>query len=127
MIVDDEPLCLDDTVYMLSRYEDVEIAGAFTKPLEALEAVSAICPDVLFLDYSMPKMNGAELAKKVLAQFPRAKLVFVTAFAKELSEVKNVPIFASLLKPLDDVRLREVLARLRAGPSCEQGTQIRNY
>lgn len=116
MIVDDEPLCLDDTVYMLSRYEDVEIAGAFTKPLEALEAAPNIKPDALFFDLSMPHLNGAELAKKVLAQFPCAKLVFVTAFAKELAEVKDVPIFASLLKPLDDARLLEVLDRLRAAP-----------
>jgi DNA-binding NarL/FixJ family response regulator len=28
MIVDDEQLCLDDTVYMLSRHDDVEIVGA---------------------------------------------------------------------------------------------------
>ncbi len=116
MIVDDEQLCLDDTVYMLSRHDDVEIVGAFTKPLEALEAASALRPDALFFDLSMPQLNGAELAKKVLVQFPAAKLVFVTAFAKELAEVKDVPIFASLLKPLDDERLMEVLIRLRASP-----------
>lgn len=114
MIVDDEPPCLDDTVYLLSRYEDVEIAGAYTKPLEALGAAPAICPDVLFLDYSMPKMNGAELAKKVLALLPAARVVFVTAYAKEVAGVKGLPVFANLLKPLHGDKLSEVLNRLRA-------------
>jgi len=33
MIVDDEAPCLSDMAYMLSRYADVEIAGAFTMPV----------------------------------------------------------------------------------------------
>ncbi len=113
MIVDDEPPCLDDTVYMLSRYEDVEIVGTYTKPLEALEAAPAICPDVLFLDYSMPKMNGAELAKKVLALLPGTRVVFVTAYSKEVDDIRDLPVFANLLKPLHRDKLKGVLESLQ--------------
>jgi len=113
MVVDDEPFCLDDMVYLLSRFEDVEIAGACTKPLEALETAPAIRPDVLFLDYSMPTMNGAELAKKLLAFLPCVCIVFVTAYAKEVAGISGLPVFASLLKPLHENKLAEVLDRLR--------------
>lgn len=114
MVVDDEPLCLDDTVYLLSRYQDVEIAGACTKPIEALEVAPAVRPDVLFLDYSMPKMNGAELAKKILMLLPNARVVFVTAYTKEVAGINGLPVFASLLKPLHENKLAGVLDRLRA-------------
>lgn len=116
IIVDDEKPCLDDLIYMLSSYADVKIAGAFTRSEDALAAVPDLRPDALFLDLSMPRLNGAELAKQILAQFPGAKIIFVTAFARELADVKDVPIFASLLKPVDDFLLLEVLERLRANP-----------
>ncbi len=96
MVVDDEQPCLDDIIYMLSFHTDVEIAGAFTKPLEALEAAPDIRPDALFLDLCMSKMTGAELAKKILAQIPTARIVFVTAYAKELEGVKGIPAYGSL-------------------------------
>jgi DNA-binding LytR/AlgR family response regulator len=116
MIVDDERPCLEDMIYMLSGYDDVDIAGAFTKPLEALEAAPGLKPDALFLDLSMPGMNGAELARRLLAMLPAAKLVFVTAYARELAGVKNLPVFGSLLKPVRDEQLGALLQRLRAGP-----------
>ena len=113
IIADDEKPCLEDLIYMLSSHADVEITGAFTRSEDALAAVPDLQPDALFLDLSMPHMNGVELAKQILAEFPGTKIVFVTAFVGELADVRDVPIFASLLKPVDDVRLKEVLERLR--------------
>lgn len=116
MIVDDEQPCLDEMVYMLSRCNDVEIAGAYTRPAEALEAAERSVPDALFLDLFMPKMTGAELAGKILARHPAARLIFVTAYARELAAVKDIPAVGSLLKPVADEKLDEMLARLRASP-----------
>ncbi|MBP7892224.1 MAG: response regulator [Firmicutes bacterium] len=114
MIVDDEAPALSELIYLLSRYGAVEIAGAFTASATALEAAQSIRPDVFFLDLSMPRMNGAELARKILAQIPTARIVFVTAFAKELEGVKGIPAFGSLLKPVNSERLDELMEQLRA-------------
>lgn len=116
MLVDDEPLCLNDLIYLLSCCGGVEIAGAFTAPEAALSATPALRPDVFFLDLNMPRMNGAQLAQRILAQIPTARIVFVTALAKELEGVKGIPAFASLLKPVSGERLGELLERLRAIP-----------
>jgi DNA-binding LytR/AlgR family response regulator len=115
MIVDDEAPCLSEMVYWLSRYDAVEIAGAFTASA-ALEAAQSVRPDVFFLDLSMPKMSGAELAKKILAQNPAARIVFVTAYAKELESAKGIPAFGTILKPVDGAKLDELMERLRASP-----------
>ena len=114
MIVDDEAPALSELIYLLSRYGAVEIAGAFTASATALEAAQSIRPDVFFLDLSMPRMNGAELAQKILAQIPTARIVFVTAFAKELEGVKGIPAIGSLLKPVNSERLDELMEQLRA-------------
>lgn len=114
MVVDDERLCLNELVYMLSLFSGVEISGAFTNPVEALEAAKHAMPDLLFLDLAMPKMHGAELAKRIIEINPSARLVFVTAHVKELECTRNIPAFGSLLKPVSDKRLNELMERFKA-------------
>jgi two-component SAPR family response regulator len=113
MIVDDEQPCLDDISFLLSRYDGIEITGAFTRPEEALDAAPVLRPDALFLDLMMPKLNGVELAKKILVLLPEARLVFVTAYAKELEYTRHLPVFGSLLKPVGNIKLNELMKRLR--------------
>lgn len=112
LVVDDERPCLEELVYMLSKQENVEITGVFTSPLEALQRSAALSPDVAILDLSMPRMGGAELAKKMLALDPDLKVVFVTAYLKELQKLWDSPAIGSLLKPVSEAKLREVLHRL---------------
>lgn len=112
MVVDDEKPSLDELVYMLSKQENVKIVGAFTSPLEALEASADLKPDAVFLDLSMPHINGAELAKEMRARIPGLKVVFVTAYAKELAKLRDNPAFGSLLKPVSEARMHELLRRL---------------
>lgn len=112
LVVDDEKPSLDELVYMLSKQENVKIAGAFTSPLEALEVSADLKSDAVFLDLSMPHMNGAELAKGMLARSPDLKVVFVTAYSKELAKLRDNPALGSLLKPVGEARLRELLRRL---------------
>lgn len=111
LVVDDEKPCLDELVYMLSKQENVEIVGVFTSPLEALEASGGLNPDVAFLDLSMPRLNGAKLAKRMLVHSPGLKVVFVTAYAKELAKLKDNPASGSLLKPVSKAKLQKLLRR----------------
>lgn len=113
LVVDDEKPCLDELVYMLSKQENVEIAGAFTSPLKALEASADLELDAAFLDLCMPRLNGAELARRMLSHSPGLKVVFVTAYAKELANFKDSPAIGSILKPVSEVKLQELLRRLQ--------------
>ncbi len=113
LVVDDEKPCLDELVYLLSTQENVEIVGAFTSPLEALEASGDLKPDIAFLDLVMPHLNGTELAKELQIRSPNLKMVIVTAYRKELAKLSDNPSIASLLKPVSDTRLRGLLRHLR--------------
>ncbi len=112
LVVDDEKPCLDEFVYILSNQGNVEIAGAFTSSLEALEASPKLDFDVAFLDICMPHLNGAELAGRLLENNPYLKVVYVTAYTKELIKLRDSPVFGSLLKPVSDAKLRDLLRRL---------------
>ena len=112
MVVDDERPCLDELVYMLSKQENIEILGSFASPLDALEASADLKPDAAFLDLSMPHMDGAELAKELLVRSPSLKIVFVTAYAKELQKLRDNQAAGSILKPVSEAKLRELLRRI---------------
>ncbi len=121
MVVDDEKPCLNDLIYMLSCHADVEIAGAFTLPEDALASAPDIRPDALFIDLCMPRLGGAELGKRMLALLPGARIVFVTGYARELESVSGLPSFGSLLKPVRAEKLAEVLERLRSAACAGAG------
>lgn len=110
--MDDEHPCLDELVYLLSKQGNVEIAGAYIDPLVALEASADLKPDASFLDLSMPQLNVAELARKMLAHSPSMKIVFVTAYSKELQKLKENPAVGSILKPVSESKLIELLQRM---------------
>ncbi|HEY2990823.1 MAG TPA: response regulator [Candidatus Binatia bacterium] len=113
LIVDDEPFNLDlleqelgDQNYSIERAND---------GVEALEKVESFKPDVILLDYMMPKMNGIEVVKR-LRQDEKYKLIpviLLTAKGSQEDKVRGLDAGADdyVVKPFDSF---ELLARVRS-------------
>ncbi len=99
----------------------VEVVAQFTDPLSLLEQVTAIKPEVVFVDIEMPVMNGLEMAEKVLSLCPETQIVFVTAYSQYAIEAFRVNALDYLLKPIDDQEMKRVISKLIN--SIEQKTQ----
>lgn len=113
MLIDDEKPGLEEIAHLLGKYPDLEIAGAFSNPLRALEAMEATAPDAVFLDIDMPHMNGLELALRIQAQYPGIIIVFVTAYSKfALDAFKAYPL-DYILKPIKEARLEAAVEHMR--------------
>lgn len=78
LIVDDHPQFQNDFVELLKKNEMVEIVGVATNGLEAISKVKLLQPDIVFMDISMPMMNGIEASLIIKVESPRTKIVFVT-------------------------------------------------
>lgn len=80
LVVDDDDAVRQITVSVLEDlgYEVVE-AGSSGAALELLESEAPI--HLLVIDFVMPGMNGAELARRVKTRRPALPLVFVTGYA----------------------------------------------
>jgi adenylate cyclase len=113
LIVDDEPFNLDlleqeleDQNYTIERAND----GA-----EALDKVSSFLPDLILLDYMMPKMNGLEVLRRLRedAQYKGIPVILLTAKATQEDKVRGLDAGADdyVIKPFDSF---ELLARVRA-------------
>lgn len=113
MIVDDEQPSLDELEFILSKHSDVKIVGAYLDPFEALEAEKHFMPDVVFLDLVMPHMSGTEMARIIRERNPAVRLVFVTAYAKQLANNQQVAVDGYILKPVSETKLGEMISHLR--------------
>ena len=81
LLVDDDALIAMTTVDMLEDlgFKVIE-ANSGTRALEIIENDSAI--DLLITDYSMPQMNGAQLASAVRDMRPELPILLATGYAE---------------------------------------------
>ncbi len=112
MIVDDEAHAREGLRLRLKREPDVVVIGEFGDAESALRAIACDGPDVLFLDIAMPGTNGFALLERAPAgSLP--VVVFVTAYDQHAVRAFDARALDYLLKPVEQERLRESLARAR--------------
>lgn len=112
LIVDDEPLARKGLRLRLKEMQNMEIVRECQNGREALEAITELEPDVVFLDIQMPGMNGFDVVKKMQPE-NMPLVIFVTAFDQYAVEAFNVHAVDYVLKPIDDERLFEAVERAR--------------
>ena len=113
LVIDDEPLARAMIREMLADDPDVDIVGECSNGREAIEAVEALRPDLLFLDIQMPDLGGFE----VLEAIPDDRapyIVFVTAFDQFAVRAFEIHALDYLLKPFDRERFEAAWQRAKS-------------
>lgn len=80
LLVDDHYLVIEGVKNILQSLGYVELVGAVLSGRDALTIVTEITPDIVFLDISLPDINGIELCSKLLASRPKAKIIALSTF-----------------------------------------------
>lgn len=79
-LVDDHSLFRRGLKMLLTSYSDFEVVAEASSGEEFLELMDATQPDVVFMDYSMGGMNGAETTERALERMPELKVISLTMF-----------------------------------------------
>lgn len=120
IVAEDELILRDELVSHLGQlWPELEIVGAASDGIQALELVEGERPDVLFLDIQMPGLTGIELARQLNG---RVHVVFVTAFDEHAVAAFEQGAIDYILKPYDLSRLSLAIARVRerlSGPPSD--------
>jgi two-component system LytT family response regulator len=111
VIVDDEPLARAVVREYLKAHPGVEVVAECGNGFEAVRAVTELSPDLMFLDIQMPKLDGFEVLELLGRAIP---VVFTTAYDQYALRAFDVHAVDYLLKPFDEARFAEALARARA-------------
>src|SRR3990170_3456768 len=131
LVVDDEEGPREAIRMILKPHYQVYLAGSGE---EVLGSLSAIRPDLIFMDVKMPRIDGVQLLERVKAVDPMVEVVMITAYAS-LDTVQRAMRFGAmdyLVKPFSPKELEEAaeraLARRReraAGPSGAPAPPLR--
>lgn len=112
IIVDDEAPARDRLRIMLGDHPDVEIVEECGRATEALRAIRAARPDVVFLDVEMPGLDGFHVVDTMNVS-PPPFVIFVTAHSEHAVQAFDRAAGDYLLKPYDDERLARAVNRAR--------------
>ena len=65
LVVDDEPLSRERIRMLLARHPEVQVIGDCADGGEAVAAIRAQSPDLVFLDIQMPELDGFEVLERL--------------------------------------------------------------
>jgi len=126
VVADDEQPAREELCFLLGQIEDVAVVGQADNGVSALEVISAVEPNVAFLDIQMPGLTGFEVANLLLQNAsPSPWVVFVTAYDQYAIEAFEVNAVDYLLKPVEQRRLEQAVERLRRRFSTGQARDER--
>lgn len=110
VIIDDEPDCVKLLALQLKMYcPQVEVVAECTESAEGLSKITALLPDMVFLDIEMPVMNGFQLLEKI--GHINFSLVFVTAYDQFAVKAFRFSALDYLLKPIDGKDLKAAVEK----------------
>lgn len=79
VVADDHPVMREMLVSLLAHYRDFEVVGAASDGAEAVELAGREDPDVILLNYRMPRMDGPQAAQEIRRRWPRIAVVGMSA------------------------------------------------
>lgn len=112
LIVDDEPIARRGIRQRLRGEADLEVIGECGDGAAAIDAITELAPDLVFLDIQMPEVGGFDVVEAIgVARMPA--VIFVTAYDEHALRAFDVHAVDYVLKPIDRHRFRTAVERAR--------------
>lgn len=106
-------MLVDDAAFMRMMVKDALTKAGYTDLVEAQDGVEAVDkfnaenPDLVFMDITMPNMDGLEALKKIKASHPGANIVMCSAMGQEAMVIEAIKSGAKdfIVKPFKPDRI----------------------
>ena len=107
LLVEDNDTFRETLELLFWLRDEVDVVGSVSSGDKAVPLVTELQPDVVLMDYRMPGLNGAEATRAILAAYPAARVVCLSASVTldEVEEVKRAGAVACITKDEDFDRL----------------------
>lgn len=83
LLADDHAIARDAVRSLLEKHADLKVVGEAADGLTALRMVGTLLPDLILVDLCLPKLNGIELTRLLLAQHPRIRVIVVSMYGEK--------------------------------------------
>lgn len=112
LIVDDEPLAIERLQILCAQIAGIELVGTASDGEAALRMITALLPQLVLLDISMPGLDGLGVARALEGRAKRPAIIFCTAFDQFAVAAFDVAAVGYLLKPVSPDQLARTVARV---------------
>jgi DNA-binding NarL/FixJ family response regulator len=113
LIADDHAMVADGLRYIVAAQPDMEVLGIAGNGLEAVRLARELQPDIVVMDYSMPELNGAEAARRILEGCPHSGVVMLSMYS-DVEHVRRAVQVGALGYVMKKSASRELVAAIRA-------------
>lgn len=95
---------------------NMEFVGEAASGIEAINVIDDMRPDIVFVDISMPFMNGIEFSETASERYPGLIIIIMTAFDQfeYARKCVSLPVFEYMLKPMIRAEINETLAKAKS-------------
>ena len=121
LIVDDERLARVELKRLLQPFKEINVVGEAVNVEDALEKITQLNPELVFLDIQMPGKSGFDLLEE-LDSVPT--IVFTTAYDEYALKAFEYNAMDYLLKPIEPKRLEDTVKKLLEKNKKETVQQI---
>jgi DNA-binding NarL/FixJ family response regulator len=117
LLADDQALVRGGFGMILDSRDDVDVVGEAEDGLEALALAAELAPDVILMDVRMPKLDGVEATRRIVASGSKARILILTTFDLDEYVYEAIRAGASgfLLKDVQPVELVDAIRVVAAG------------
>jgi DNA-binding NarL/FixJ family response regulator len=117
LIVDDQALIRAGFRMILEAQEDIEVVGEAEDGQEALQVLRELEPDVVLMDVRMPRLDGVEATRRVVASGAPTQILVLTTFDGDEIVYRALKAGAAgfLLKSAPPARLVEAVRTVDSG------------
>lgn len=78
VVVDDHQIVRDGLTALLGALDGIEVVGTAEDGRDALHLVDEVLPDVVVMDIQMPRLDGVEATRFIVARHPEVRVVMLT-------------------------------------------------
>jgi DNA-binding NarL/FixJ family response regulator len=127
VVADDEAIVRDGLRAIIELAEDIEVVGEAADGAEAVTAVSELRPDVALVDVQMPKLDGIETTRRLLALPSPPRVLILTTFDRNeyVYDAMKAGAGGFLLKDIRRGQLVEAIRTVVAGDTLVSPTITR--
>lgn len=90
LLVDDHSIVRDGLRRILEDADDIKVVGEAGDGLAAVEAAVSLSPDVVVMDVLMPKKDGVESCREIMAKLPETRVLILTASCEQDAVINAV-------------------------------------
>lgn len=117
LLIDDHKIFNDGLKSLLNEQPNFAVCAQVFQAKDVFFSIQSHNPDLIILDINLQGINGIDLGKKIVADFPKTKVMILTMYnqSKLLEEAKEAGLHGYLLKDATTPELLTALQTVLAG------------